>query len=484
MDDKSMTTLLGGLLMEPSAEAMVTGLAFNSSNVVPGDAFFCIVGEKADGHRFAADAVARGAVALVVEHRVDVDVSQFVVSDTRRALALAASAFYGNPSSEMSVVGITGTNGKTTTAYLLEWIFRVAGRAPGVIGTVETRIGDLSIPSSRTTPESLELQALLAQMRDAGVTDVAMEVSSHAVDLHRIDGTHFAAVAFSNLTQDHLDYHHTLEEYFEAKAALFLDHVVDARVICIDDEWGRKLYSMCLAKQHSVITVTRGSFGDLRAIDESFSASGSTFKLRWRGEIVDVALPLVGAFNIDNAALAAACALAVGIELTTVVEALSSAPQVPGRLERVESDRGFSVVVDYAHTPDSLEKAIAALREITTGRVLVVFGCGGDRDATKRPLMGRAALLGDIAIVTSDNPRTEDPRSIVEEVLTGMTGGEDRTVVCVDRRGAIAEAVSLARPGDVVLIAGKGHEDYQIVGDRILEFDDRVVAREELNRLC
>lgn len=484
MRERSLGELLIGVDAVGSTDVAVTGLEFDSRSVEPGDAFFCIVGEKSDGHDFAASAVERGAVALVVEHAVDIDVPQFVTSDTRSALAYAAASFHDQPSRSMDIVGITGTNGKTTTTFLLDWIVRYAGRTSGVIGTVETRFADITLASARTTPESLRLQALLARMRDAGTSTVAMEVSSHAIELHRVDAIEFAVVAFTNLSQDHLDFHPSLEAYFDTKTRLFTESPARHRVICIDDGYGRLLVDRCAAAGRSYRTVSSVGPADLFADSIVYTRSGSSFSLHEGDDVVSVELPLVGPFNVQNAVVAAGCARALDIDLETVRQALSNAPQIPGRLEMVPGAIGFNVLVDYAHTPDSLSKAIDAVKDVTEGCVIVVFGCGGDRDRSKRPLMGEAALSADHAVLTSDNPRSEDPDAIIEEVLTGMGAGLDHITVCADRRAAIARAIARALPGDSVLIAGKGHEDYQILADRTIDFDDRVVAREELERLC
>lgn len=484
METRSLSDLLVGTDAVGDTHIEVSGLEFDSRAVSAGDAFFCVVGEKSDGHDFAVEAVAKGASALVVERTLDVDVPQFVTSDTRIALAHAAAMFFRQPSRSMDIVGITGTNGKTTTTFLLDWIVRSAGRTSGVIGTVETRFGDVSVASVRTTPESLRLQGLLARMREVGTSTVSMEVSSHAIALHRVDAVEFAVAAFTNLSQDHLDFHPSLAEYFEAKVRLFTELPSRERVICIDDEYGRDLVLRCCEAGRSYVTVSSEHPADLWADEVSFTASGSRFTLREWEESVAVELPLVGPFNVQNAVVAAGCARALGIDFDVIARALTSAPQVPGRLESVPGAIGFNVLVDYAHTPDSLAKAIDAVADVTDGRVIAVFGCGGDRDHSKRPLMGEAALRADLAVLTSDNPRTEDPEAIIAEVLTGMQSGSERTKVCVDRREAIAEAIALARPGDSVIIAGKGHEDYQILAERTIDFDDRVVAREELERLC
>lgn len=482
--DAGMMSLLHGVAAQPLGpqDVVVSGVAYRSDQVREGDAFFCIQGLDHDGHRFASDAVNRGAAALVVQHELaDCDAPQFLVSDSRVALALAAGEFYGNPSRSMDLVGITGTNGKTTTTYILDAIMREAGRRTGIIGTVETRIGDERLSASRTTPESSDLEALLARMRDDGVTATALEVSSHAIDLHRVDGVRFAVAAFTNLTQDHLDYHLTIEEYFSVKRRLFTDFDVASRVVNIDDPVGKRL----AAEISGCVTVGLDPAADVRVEHLSLRADGADFALVTPGGTVQVDLPLAGAYNVSNALVASACALECGIGLQTVARGLSGAPQVPGRLERVEGDGGFSVVVDYAHTPDSLEKALLAMRSVTSGRVIVVFGCGGDRDPDKRPLMGAVAGRGsDVAILTSDNPRSEDPVGIILQVEDGLKNTPADYEVHVDRRRAIARAIALATEGDTVLVAGKGHEDYQIFADRTVHFDDREVAREEMARRC
>lgn len=463
-------------------QAVVTGIAYRSDRVRPGDAFFCVPGFAHDGHEFAADAAARGASVLVVERPVDVpDVPQVTVPDTRAALALASDVFFGRPSRSMDLVGVTGTNGKTTTSYVIDSILRAAGRTTGLIGTVETRIAGTREPASRTTPESRDLQALLAHMVEEGVDAAVMEVSSHAIDLHRVDGVDFAVAAFTNLSQDHLDYHPSLEEYFSVKARLFCGMPVGSRVVNIDDSYGRRLVEQAGAEW----TVGTSEDAMVRAERVEMGQRSTTLDLVTPLGTSTLTLPLTGEFNVSNALVAAGCGLALGIPLTTVAAGLESAPQVPGRLERIDQGQPFAVFVDYAHTPDGLEKAVAAVRAVTTGRVITVFGCGGDRDPAKRPLMGHAAAcLSDVAVVTSDNPRSEDPVGIILQVQDGMAGCAAEKRAEVDRRKAIALALSLAAPGDSVLIAGKGHEDYQIFADRTIHFDDREAASEELMRLC
>jgi UDP-N-acetylmuramoyl-L-alanyl-D-glutamate--2,6-diaminopimelate ligase len=457
----------------------VSGVAFRASDVTPGDAFFCIPGFRHDGHDFAAEAVANGAVALVCKRPVEgVEVVQVVVEDPRAALALAADRLWGRPSRKLQLVGITGTNGKTTTTYLLDSILRAAGRVTGIVGTVETRVAGRSREAVRTTPEAADLQRLFAEMLAEGVTAASMEVSSHAIDLHRVDGVHFAVAAFTNLSQDHLDYHRTIEEYFSVKKRLFTELAPDAVVIDVDDDYGA---GMAEELGEGVITVGRAATAAVRAESEQPGPVSTTFTLVTPAGTAEIVLPLPGAFNVSNALVAAGCAFALGIDVATIATGLAATPQVPGRLERIDEGQPFAVLVDYAHTPDGLEKAIAAVRAVTPGRVITVFGCGGDRDPDKRPIMGAVAgRLSDIAVVTSDNPRSEDPVGIILQVEDGLRKAGAAYEVEVDRRRAIARAVALAEPGDAVLIAGKGHEDYQIFADRTIHFDDREVAREEV----
>ena len=477
-------SLLAQIAPQPDAVAdtMVTGVAFRADEVCEGDVFFCVRGKVHDGHGFADAALARGAAALVVERELlGLQIPQYVVPDTRLALGYAAAEFWGRPSESMQVFGVTGTNGKTTTTYVLDSILRAAGHTTGIIGTVETRIGNERVPATRTTPESSEVQALLARMRDAGVTAVSMEVSSHAIDLHRVDAVAFAAVGFTNLTQDHLDYHETISQYAAVKKRLFTDFSVSARVIDTDDEFGAGM-----AKEFTdAITVGRRDGVTVRASEESPSPDGTCFILVTGAEQMPVRLPLSGGYNVNNALMAAGCALSSGIPLTTVVAGLEAAPQVPGRLERIDEGQRFAVLVDYAHTPDSLDKASAAVKRITSGRTIVVFGCGGDRDPSKRPLMAAAAARhADLAIITSDNPRSEDPASIISQIEPGLAGTAASYEIVLDRQRAILRALELAQPGDSVLIAGKGHENYQIFADKTIHFDDREVAREGLRSRC
>ncbi len=470
------------------AAAEVGGLAYRSDRVKPGDMFFCIVGLKVDGHSFAQDAIDRGAKFLVAERRLyqadTTDVTVIIVDDSRKAMAHVAARFYGAPSADFALVGVTGTNGKTTTTYLVEQIARAHGKRTGVIGTVGIEVAGVREKAEHTTPESPDLQATFARMRDAKCDVVAMEVSSHALDLQRTWGTQFAVTAFSNLTQDHLDYHHTFEAYFEAKALLFSRDYPAKRVICIDDKWGRELLRRCSAADDWVISCGFDPSAQIHPISVEYAADHTHVELEVRGRRVAFTYPLVGRFNVSNIMCAFGIAKALGYENEDIARALEAAPQVPGRLERVHagSDGGVSVYVDYAHTPDALAKAIASIKALSSGRTIVVFGCGGDRDASKRSIMGEAALSADYAVVTSDNPRTEDPAAIIEDIVGGMENGAGRYEVVPDRREAIARAIALAEPGDAVLLAGKGHEDYQIIGSETRHFDDREVAAEELER--
>lgn len=473
-------------------ERVVTGITYRSDAVRPGDAFCCIVGLKSDGHAYAQDAVDRGASVLLVERALDLqgadEVTCVLVSDTRKAMAHLAAQFYGNPSEDFSLVGITGTNGKTTTAYLVNHVARTLGNTTGLIGTVGILVDGEELPSEHTTPESCDLQRLFAQMRDAGCKMVTMEVSSHALALDRTWESDFAVTAFTNLTQDHLDYHKTFESYFEAKRRLFSDDYPAKRVVNIDSSWGERLVADALAQGDEAITTGMAENADIHPVKIAYDVARTRVVLSVDGEVIEVEYPLVGRFNVENVMTAFGICLQLGFDMRDIAHALATVPAVPGRIERVAlaegegSDKGrsISVYVDYAHTPDALEKAIASVQQLSQGRTIVVFGCGGDRDATKRPLMGEAALAADYVVVTSDNPRTEDPALIIENIINGMRGNEDRFKVEPDRRSAIRAALSLAEPNDAVLIAGKGHEDYQIIGTEKHDFDDRVVAREEL----
>src|SRR5918912_1104924 len=438
----------------------VTDLAYDTRAVTPGALFFCVPGANVDGHVLAPQALAAGAAALVVERELDAPVPQLVVDDSRAAMAVAADVFFGHPTHELDVVGVTGTNGKTTTAHLVYAILAAAGRRPGLLGTIEARLAGERRPVVRTTPEAIDLQRTFREMLDAGDRSCAMEASSHASELHRLDRVRFAALVFTNLTPDHLDFHGTMERYFDAKRRLFVDDDPPPAAINLDDPWGRKL----AAERPDALTF---------ALDAADA--------RIRPDALDgIDLKLRGRFNVANALGALAAARLLGIDDAAAARGIETLRGVPGRFESVDEGQPFEVIVDYSHTPDSLENALRAARDLAAGRVLCVFGCGGDRDREKRPLIGRiAAELADVPILTTDNPRGEDPLAIIDEVLRGAPDLE----VEPDRRTAIARAVETAREGDDVLGAGRGAEPEQEVAGRMLPFDDRDVAREALRRI-
>ncbi|HEU5148922.1 MAG TPA: UDP-N-acetylmuramoyl-L-alanyl-D-glutamate--2,6-diaminopimelate ligase [Iamia sp.] len=437
------------------AAVVVRGTAHDSRAVGPGDLYCCVPGARSDGHDHAPAAIAAGAVALLCERPLGLGVPEVRVPSVRRAMGPVAAAVAGHPSHALTVLGITGTNGKTTVVSLLDAILATAGWPATTIGT---------LTGARTTPEAPELQAQLAAAVRAGHRAVAMEVSSHALDLHRIDGTRVAVAGFTNLSPDHLDHHDTMEAYFAAKARLFTPELADRAVVCTDDTHGR------LLRDSAQVPTTGVGLDDVDDLD--LGPTGSRF--RWRGLAVEV--PLVGRFNVRNALVAAEVAVAAGVAPDDVVRGLAAAPQVPGRMEAVAAGQPFAVVVDYAHTPDGIEQVIATLREVSAGRIVIVFGCGGDRDVAKRPLMGEAAAAADLVVLTSDNPRSEDPGAIMQAVRVGIPPETD-LVVEPDREVAIGLALRAASPGDTVLLAGKGHETTQTIGDRVIPFDDREVAR-------
>jgi UDP-N-acetylmuramoyl-L-alanyl-D-glutamate--2,6-diaminopimelate ligase len=475
--------LLVSLDAPPDLE--VTGLSFDSRKVGPGDLFFCIPGTVTDGHRFARAAMAAGAVASCVEKPVGAG-PELVVTDARRAMARIAAAYLGDPGHDLMLLGVTGTNGKTTTAYLLESILRAAGRRPALIGTIETRVGDSVRPGVRTTPESLDLQVLLAEFLSAGADSVAMEVTSHALSLHRVEGLVFDAAAFTNLSQDHLDFHASMDDYFEAKRSLFTQRMLRRGAVNVDDPHGRRLLA-----DARVPCLGFGVAPDaaVRAEEISIGPHGSDFMLSTPHGEAKITTTLVGGFNVSNCLAAGATALQAGIALPEIEVGIRALSAVPGRFESVEAGQPFGVVVDYAHTPDSLDNVLRAARDIAArsgGRVLVAFGCGGDRDRGKRPLMGAVAgRLADYVVVTSDNPRSEDPDAIIGAILAGVTAhhASGADAVLTDRSEAISHVVGRARSGDVVVIAGKGHEFGQQFADRTIPFDDRRVARGALAEL-
>ena len=478
------TDLLVGVEGDP--DTAVAGVAYDSRKVAPGDLFFCVPGTVADGHEWAADAAAAGAAALCVERPTGAGLPEVVVADARRAMGRMGAEFFGKPADALVLIGVTGTNGKTTTAYLLEEILRAEGRVTGLIGTIETRVAGEARPGARTTPESLDLQRLFADMREAGVDSVAMEVTSHALALHRVEAVRFAAAAFTNLSQDHLDFHADMEDYFEAKRSLFTPERLDKGAVNVDDPYGRKLRAVTAVP---VVGFGAASDADVRAENVVLGASSAELTISTPKGAIEVRMNLAGHFNVSNALAAAAAAQQAGIGLEAIEAGLRSLTAVPGRFESVDRGQPFSVIVDYAHTPDSLDNVLRAARPLASaggGRVICLFGCGGDRDRGKRPLMGGvAARLADFVIVTSDNPRSEDPEAIIGQILEGVLGqrSSGADVVTADRAAAIAAGLQEARPGDVFVIAGKGHEQGQQFADRTIPFDDRTVAAEGLAAL-
>jgi UDP-N-acetylmuramoyl-L-alanyl-D-glutamate--2,6-diaminopimelate ligase len=460
----------------PARDLEVSRLAYDDRDVVPGTLFFCVRGFTRDGHDFAPVAVQRGAVALVVERPLELSVPQIEVPDCRQAMAPAAARFYGDPTSELQVVGITGTNGKTTTAFLIRALLEAADRPTGLLGTVKSVIAGVEQEVQRTTPEGIDLQRTFRAMLDGGDVACSMEVSSHALELHRADGIHFAVAEFTNLTQDHLDFHPTMEDYFAAKRRLFCELEPQHSLINVDDRYGRRL----AAELNQPVTFALDHAASYEARDVRTDLDGSRFTVHTpEGQTVALRSPLRGRFNVYNVLGAFAAARLLGVPSDVATTAIETADQVPGRLQPVEEGQEFAVLVDYAHTPDSLENVLEAARGLTGHRLHVVFGCGGDRDRAKRPLMGAIARrLADRVIVTSDNPRSEDPEAIIEEILAGAGSDVEHNV---DRREAIAQAIAGAGEGDVVVIAGKGHEQGQEFEDgRKVPFDDVTVAREAL----
>ena len=459
----------------------VESIAYDSRRVQHNTLFVALRGEKVDGHQFVGQAIEKGASVIVAEREEKhARATCLVVDDTRAALADLASTFFGRPAAKLKMAAVTGTNGKTTTTFLIKHICEKAGLRCGLLGTVRYEIGERVLPAVRTTPESVDLQELLAQIANAGCRAAVMEVSSHALAQERTRGIEWDVAVFTNLTQDHLDFHGTMESYFEAKVKLFTDLGLQQRktkavaVINIDDRYGEQL----LLRLGNVQTVTYGvgHRADFRASNYRMEFGGTSYQLDARGKSYLVRVPLIGRFNVANSIAAIAGANALGVNLREAILSLAKSPQVPGRLEMVPAKRQFQVFVDYAHTPDALLNVLKTLRELQPGRIITVFGCGGDRDTQKRPLMGQVAdQYSDFAIITSDNPRKEEPNAIITEVEKGFRGGKYEKIT--DRAEAIGRAVSMAQPRDIVLIAGKGHETYQEFADHTIPFDDLQVAR-------
>lgn len=470
------------------------GIAIDSRQVQAGDLFVCLPGHTVDGHDFAPQAAERGAAALVVERHLEhIGLPQLEVGDSRLAMAILGNVFYRMPSKRLKVIGVTGTNGKTTTTYLIDRILADQGINTGLIGTIERKYAGQAFPMPRTTPESLDLQRYLDEMTQSGVDYCVMEVSSHALEQGRVKGTRFRTAVFTNLTQDHLDYHHTMEEYRAAKG-LFFSRLGNT----YEEDPGLRSYAVLnaddpasayFAKQTAAEVITYGveNPADIRATDISITARGTSFHVDTFQGSTDIALRMVGKFNVYNALAAIAAALLEGVPLNRIKESLEALKGVDGRVEAVDEGQPFAVIVDYAHTPDGLENVLRTVSEFAVGRVICVFGCGGDRDRMKRPIMGRiAARYAQHVIVTSDNPRTEDPVAILSDIATGLEEDKvpkERYELIADRREAIQKAIEMASSEDVVLIAGKGHETYQLIGTAVYDFDDRIVAKEAIRGL-
>lgn len=477
--------VLEGLEYEAAGPSLseIRGISYDSRTIRPGDLFVAISGMQLDGHDFVDEAVKKGASAVLVERHVpNLNLPQVITANTRYALGLISANFYDHPYRKLRVLGVTGTNGKTTTTYLVKSILEQAGYKVGLIGTIQTLIGDVGLESGRTTPESLDLQRLFSEMVDQQTDYAIMEVSSHALDLHRTAGVSFAGTLFTNLSQDHLDFHPTMEAYFAAKAKLFLDQQCPS-ALNVDDPWGVRLQNLV---QSPVVTYAVETPADFRASNIQLENGGVSYILNTEVGQIPINLQLTGFFNVYNSLGAAALCFSQGVSLEAIKNGLQVVGGVPGRFERVENDRGLHVVVDYAHTPGGLENILRSGRELTPGRLILVFGAGGDRDTSKRPLMGAiAAQLADLVIVTSDNPRSEDPAAICSSIEKGLltTNHQVKYEIIVDRRAAIERSMELATPNDLVIVAGKGHEAYQESARGRIHFDDKEEVRRAIKEL-
>ena len=466
---------LKDILKSADIDIEVSGISYNSRETIGGDVFVAITGFKTDGHKYAKNAVENGAVCVVCEHKIDdIDVPCVIVENSRIALAEMACNFYGNPTSKFKLIGVTGTNGKTTVTYLVKTILEANGEKVGLMGTNKNMIGDVDYHTERTTPESLEMQKFFADMLNEGCTYGIMEVSSHSLDLYRVYGCNYEVGAFTNLTQDHLDFHGDMENYFSAKSNLF--DMCKTGVINNDDKYGERLVNTCKCKKISYGIES----GELVAKNVEYGYKGVEFEC---GDM-KIKLGIPGEFSVYNALTAIGICKACGISDEVIEGALNVAQGVKGRAEVVECGRDFTLIIDYAHTPDGLQNILESVRGFAKGRVVVLFGCGGDRDKTKRPKMGRVAgKLADFCIVTSDNPRTEEPDFIIRDILDGMGDAMAEYVVIENRRDAIEYAIKHARKDDVIVLAGKGHEDYQILKDKTIHFDEREIIREILSKM-
>ncbi len=478
----NLSALLEGIEVQEiigNPQLAVTGIAFDSRAVQPGNLFVCISGFESDGHDFAPMAIEKGASVIVAEKDLrELGVTCVLVENSRAALAQLAANYYGHPEEKFCLLGITGTNGKTTVTYLIKSVLEAMGKKVGLIGTNQNMIGNEIIPSKKTTPDSLELMRLFSKMAAAEVDYVVMEVSSHSLVLDRVTACTFDVGAFTNITQDHLDFHKTMEEYLEAKGLLFQ---ISKRGVINADDWGAERLTE-LSSCEMLLTYGEMPESDIRISQIELREDGVDFQLEYQGKTHQVELGIPGKFSVYNATTALGCLAAAGVPMEDAVRCLKKARGVKGRVELVETGRDFSVIIDYAHTPDGLENVIQTIRGFAKGRVITLFGCGGDRDKTKRPKMGKiAAELSDYSIVTSDNPRTEDPNAIIEDVLVGVKEGGGEYKVIPNRFEAIAFALDFAQKDDIILLAGKGHETYQILADRTITFDEREIVRKLLD---
>ncbi len=458
----------------------ITGIAYDSRMVEKGNLFICITGYKIDGHKFIEDAINRGAVAILLENEIEITVTAIQVKNTRSAMPQFASRFYGNPTDKLRLIGLTGTNGKTTTSYLIKSILENSGKMVGLLGTISIKIGDKEVESTRTTPESVDLQKLFNVMANTKVTHAVMEVSSHSLDLGRVDGCNFHTGIFTNLTQDHLDFHQTIEKYRDAKEKLFC-MTSGVNIINIDDEHGRIIANHIKDFKIPMYTYAIDRNADFMAKNMTITASGVSFILLTPDYSIDIKVNIPGKFSVYNALAAAAAAFVQGIEKESIKSGLERIKGVPGRSEVVNIDMPYTVIVDYAHTPDGMENILNSVREYVKGKIITVFGCGGDRDKTKRAIMGEiGGKLSDYCVITSDNPRSEDPYVIIKQIEEGIKKTKCKYDSIESRRKAIKKALSIAEKDDVILIIGKGHETYQVLRDRTIPFDDREVVLEML----
>ncbi|MGL4730984.1 MAG: UDP-N-acetylmuramoyl-L-alanyl-D-glutamate--2,6-diaminopimelate ligase [Clostridium sp.] len=467
-------------VLKGNSDVEINAIQYDSRKIERGDAFFCIEGFVVDGHNYIKAAIENGAETIIVQKPVDVveDVTVILVEDSRKALAVASANYYGNPSEKINIIGITGTNGKTTTSFMLKSILEKCGYKVGLIGTIANYIGDNKLKSERTTPECLELQKLFYEMVNSGVTHCVMEVSSHSLELYRVYGVKFKEAIFTNLTQDHLDFHKTFENYFNAKLKLFLSS--ETSIINIDDKYSEQIKE---SVNNKVVTYSIEKASEFRAYDLKLHSRGIQFKIKYDGKEELIELNIPGRYNVYNALGCIIAMLNEGVSIEKIKEGIKGTT-VPGRCEIVtlKNNLGYDIIIDYAHTPDGLENILTSVKEITEGRLISVFGCGGDRDKTKRPIMGEVgARISDIAILTSDNPRSENPYEIIEDIKKGIT--TENYMVIENRKDAIKEAIKIAQKNDIIVIAGKGHEDYQVLRDKTIHFDEREVIEDIIKEL-